>query len=130
MSAKPSTSFSVRKPSAVDKLSDYDDICTDLLVDKVEFWSEIHKMAKHYKGKRKVTERDVLDVIRKLVHDNLAISEAADTLLQYSFQLFYLTRRLDGLKSFVSGLNAEDRADFSKYPRILTSLTIDTYSDI
>jgi hypothetical protein len=86
MSAKPtpSSSFSVRKPSAVDKLSEYDDICTDLLVDKVEFWSEIHKMAKHYKGKRKVTERDVLDVIRKLIREDLTLIEAADTLLRYT----------------------------------------------
>jgi hypothetical protein len=86
MSAKPSlssSSFSVRKPNAVDKLSDYDDICTDLLVDKVEFWSEIHKMAKHYKGKRKVTERDVLDIIRKLIREDFTLTEAADTLLRY-----------------------------------------------
>jgi hypothetical protein len=85
MSAKPSfsSSFSVRRPTAVDRLSDYDDICTDLLVDKVEFWSEIHKMAKHYKGKRKVTEREVLDVIRRIIRDDLPITHAADTLLQY-----------------------------------------------
>ena len=84
MATKLSSSSSPqRKQSAVDKLSDYDDICTDLLVDKVEFWSETHKMAKNYKGKRKVTERDVLDVIRKLARDRTTLTEAAETLIRY-----------------------------------------------
>jgi hypothetical protein len=86
MSVKPpsSTPSAQRKPSAVDKLSDYDDLCTDLLVDKVEFWSETHKMAKHYKGFRKVTEREVLDIIRKVARGKTTLSEAADTLSRYS----------------------------------------------
>ena|SRR5436190_23643273 len=78
-----SSSYTQRKQSAVDKLSDYDDICTDLLVDKVEFWSETHKMAKNYKGKRKVTERDVLDVVRILVRGKTTLAEAAETLLRH-----------------------------------------------
>ena len=78
-----SSSSSQRKQSAVDKFSDYDDICTDLLVDKVEFWSETHKMAKNYKSKRKVTERDVLEVIRKLARDRTTLTEAAETLIRY-----------------------------------------------
>ena len=124
MSAKlsSSSSFSMRKPSAVDKLSDYDDICTDLLVDKVEFWSEIHKMAKHYKGKRKVTVREVLDVIRKLIREDCSLSEAADTLRQYDLLTLRLMHRLDGLKPFASGLNAEDRADFSKWTQFMASV--------
>jgi len=81
MSARPSSNS--RKQSAVDKLSDYDDICTDLLVDKIEFWSETHKMAKHYKASRKVTEREVLDVIRNMVQNKQSVSEAAEDLLQY-----------------------------------------------
>jgi hypothetical protein len=79
-----STKSGSTRPSAVDRLSDYDDICTDLLVDKVEFWSEIHKMAKHYKGKRKVTGRDVLDVIRKLTRGETNSREAAEQLLRYT----------------------------------------------
>ena len=84
MTAKSSMSVP-RKRSAVDKLSDYDDICTDLLVDKVEFWSEIHKMAKHYKGKRKITDREVLDIIRRLIREETTLSEAAEALLLYAF---------------------------------------------
>ena len=84
MTAKSSLSVP-RKRSAVDKLSDYDDICTDLLVDKVEFWSEIHKMAKHYKGKRKITDREVLDIIRRLIREETTLSEAAEALLLYAF---------------------------------------------
>ena len=73
---------SQRKSSAVDKLSDYDDICTDILVDKVEFWSETHKMANHYKTRRKVTEREILDVIRNMIQNKQSPSEAADSLLR------------------------------------------------
>lgn len=83
MSGKAPVSFSSRKPSPVDKLSDYDDLCTDLLVDKVCFWSETHKMAKHYKAKRKVTERDVLDIIRGLIRGKTTLTEAAESLLSY-----------------------------------------------
>lgn len=80
----PSSSSSAQHmQSAVDRLSDYDDICTDLLIDKVEFWSEIHKMAKNYKSKRKVTERDVLEVIRKFARDRTTPNEAAETLIRY-----------------------------------------------
>jgi hypothetical protein len=74
---------SQRKSGAVDKLSDYDDICTDLLVDKVEFWSEIHKMARHYKARRKVTEREILDVIRNMIRNKQPVAEAAENLLRY-----------------------------------------------
>lgn len=81
MSARPSSNS--HKQSAVDKLSDYDDICTDLLVDKIEFWSETHKMAKHYKARRKVTEREILDIIRNMVQKKQSVSEAAEDLLQY-----------------------------------------------
>ena len=98
----------------MDMLSDYDDICTDLLVDKVQFWSETHKMAKHYKAKRKVTEREVLDTIRKLVRDMTTLSEAADTLLQYNNLKLSLIARAEGLKHSVSSLNAEGRLEFSK----------------
>jgi hypothetical protein len=105
---------SSRKASAVDRLSDYDDICTDLLVDKVEFWSEIHKMAKHYKGKRKVTEREVLDIIRKLTRGHTTICEAADHLLKYATPP-PSNASLAGLKPWVTGMGAEDRIEFSKY---------------
>src|SRR5271167_1495574 len=106
MATKLSSSSSAqRKQSAVDKLSDYDDICTDLLVDKVKFWSEIHKMAKHYKAKRKVTEREVLDIVRRLARDKTTLSEAADTLLQYNNLELSLTARAEGLKHLVSGMN-------------------------
>lgn len=76
-------SSSQHKPNAVDRLSDYDDVCTDLLIDKVMFWSEIHKMAKHYKGKRKVTEREILDIIRKLIREQTTLQEAAEAIAQY-----------------------------------------------
>ena len=116
MSRKSSSliSSAQHKPSAVDKLSDFDDICTDLLVDKVEFWSETHKMAKRYKAKRKVTEREVLDIVRKLVRDKTTLSEASDTLLQYNNLKLSLIARTEGLKHTVSGINAEDRLEFSK----------------
>jgi triphosphoribosyl-dephospho-CoA synthetase len=70
--------------SAVDNLSDYDDICTDLLVDKVLFWSKIHKMAKNYKAKRTVSEREILDAIRDMVLEKTTLSEAADTVMGYT----------------------------------------------
>ena len=73
MAVKPTSS---RWQSAVDKLSDYDDICTDLLVDKVEFWSQIHKMAKNYKPVRRVSGRDVLDVIRTMVREETTLAAA------------------------------------------------------
>jgi hypothetical protein len=72
-----------RRSSAVEKLSDYDDICTDLLVDKVCFWGETHKMSKHYKTKRRVSEREVLAVIRALIRGQTTAAEAAEALLQY-----------------------------------------------
>jgi Txe/YoeB family toxin of Txe-Axe toxin-antitoxin module len=106
--------MSSRKPSAVDRLSDYDDICTDILIDKVEFWSEIHKMAKHYKGKRKVTEREVLDVIRDLVRENTSLCEASEKLIKYPYSSPF-SRRFDGLKPWVTAMSADDRTEFSKY---------------
>ena len=84
------TASTPRKASAVDRLSEYDDICTDILVDKIEFWSEIHKMAKHYKAKRQVTEKDVLDVIRKLIHNETTLQQAAECLLRYCFYISVL----------------------------------------
>jgi hypothetical protein len=74
MSAKPSSN---RKPTAVEKLSEYDDICTDLLIDKVEFWSQIHKMADHYKSKRKITDRQVLDIVRNVSRGMSTLQEAS-----------------------------------------------------
>ena len=71
MAAKPGFS---RWQSAVDKLSEYDDICTDLLVDKVEFWSQIHKMAKNYKAVRRVTGRDIVDIIRSMVREETTVA--------------------------------------------------------
>lgn len=79
MALKPTSS---RWQSAVDKLSDYDDICTDLLVDKVEFWSQIHKMAKNYKAVRRVSGREVVGIIRGMVREDTTVS-AAEKLVQY-----------------------------------------------
>jgi hypothetical protein len=112
--AAPAASSS-RKAGAVDKLSDYDDICTDLLVDKVEFWSEIHKMSKNYKAKRRVTDREILTIIRRLVRGETAISEAAQAVLRYRKLYNFLIQSLDGLKLWTSGMNEEDQTDFSKY---------------
>jgi hypothetical protein len=69
--------------TAVNLFADYDDTCTDLLVDKVLFWSKIHKMAKHYKAKRGVSEREVLDVICDLVREETSLSEAAEAVMKY-----------------------------------------------
>jgi hypothetical protein len=78
------SSFSQSKiPTAVERLSEYDDICTDLLIDKVCFWSEIHKMAKHYKGKRTVTEAEVVAIVRRLIRGNVTLHEAAESVSQY-----------------------------------------------
>jgi hypothetical protein len=79
--AATSTSSSGWK-SAVDKLSAYDDICTDLLVDKVEFWSQIHKMAKNYKAVRKPSGDNVVAIIREMVRGGTTVS-AADKLVKY-----------------------------------------------
>ena len=79
MALRPTSS---RWQSAVDKLSDYDDICTDLLVDKVEFWSQIHKMAKNYKAVRRVSGREVVGIIRAMVREERTGS-AAEKLVQY-----------------------------------------------
>ena len=66
------------------KFCDYDDICTDLLIDKVGFWSQTHKMAKNYKGKRAVSEEEVLTLIRNMVKGNQSLAQAAEALLKYA----------------------------------------------
>ena len=71
------------KKSEVDRLSDLDVVCTDLLVDKVEYWSEIHKMANHYKSKRNVSQGEILDNIRQLVRGQQTIEEATEAVLKY-----------------------------------------------
>ena len=68
--------------SAVEKLSDFDDLCTDVLVDKIEFWSKTHKMAKHYKSKRSVPEREVLHIVRSVARNTTSLSDAAEALLR------------------------------------------------
>lgn len=68
--------------SAVDKLSAYDDFCTDLLIDKVVFWSWVHKMEKRYKGIRRVSDREVLNIIRDMVREGTTLV-AAEKLVQY-----------------------------------------------
>lgn len=108
------SSLASRKPNAVEKLSNYDDICTDLLVDKVEFWSEIHKMGKHYKRKRKITDREVVDIIRSVAREKTTLSDAAEKIIKYIRYGVLLTNSLDGLNLYVGNMKAEDRADFSK----------------
>ena len=98
----------------MENLSNYDDICTDLLVDKVEFWSEIHKMGKHYKRKRKIRDREVIDVIRGMVREKTTLSDAAEKIIEYIRYRVLLTNSLDGLNLWVGNMKAEDRADFSK----------------
>ena len=80
MSARSSSRIPPR--SAAEKLSDLDDICTDILVDKIEFWSKTHKMAKHYKSKRSVPERDVLDIVRKVARNQTTPVDATESLLR------------------------------------------------
>jgi len=72
-----------RKKTEVEMMSDLDDVCTDLLVDKVEFWSKIHKMADHYKAKRNISDREVLDIIRSLVRGKQTLGQAAASVLRY-----------------------------------------------
>ena len=81
MAAKPISPHP--KKSEVEMMSDLDDVCTDLLVDKVEFWSEIHKMADHYKAKRNVSDREILDIIRSLVRGRQTREQAAESVLKY-----------------------------------------------
>jgi len=81
MAAKPISAHP--KKSEVEMMSDLDDVCTDLLVDKVEFWSEIHKMADHYKAKRNVSDREILDIIRSLVRGRQTREQAAESVLKY-----------------------------------------------
>lgn len=80
MAVKPA---SPRKASAVDKLSDYDDLCTDLLIDRVEFWAEVHKMAPHYSRRRHPSGDEVVDVIRTLIRDKKTSQQAAESILRY-----------------------------------------------
>jgi hypothetical protein len=81
MTGRSSSSSRVLR-SAVEKLSDCDDLCTDVLVDKIEFWSKTHKMAKHYKSKRSVPERDVLAIVRSVARNTTSLSDAAEALLR------------------------------------------------
>jgi hypothetical protein len=68
---------------AVQKFCDFDDVCTDLLVDKVGFWVQTHKMARGYKSKRTVSEEDVLQVIRRMVGEEQSLREGALEVMKY-----------------------------------------------
>ncbi|KAK6543785.1 Histone-lysine N-methyltransferase set9 [Orbilia ellipsospora] len=95
-----------KKPYALSLrlLSSFDDILTDVLVDKLFYWTNIRKVHPRYQSNRTIKDKQVGDIIRTHVCVGRNIQAATDRLLE-----------IDGIKRFCQKLRPEEKADFVKH---------------
>ncbi|KAF3195724.1 Histone-lysine N-methyltransferase set9 [Orbilia oligospora] len=85
-------------------LSSFDDILTDVLVDKLYYWTTIRKVHPRYQSNRTIKDKLVGDIIRTNVCVGRNVQAATDRLLQ-----------IDGIQKFCQKLRPEEKADFIKH---------------
>ncbi|KFX98862.1 hypothetical protein V490_02063 [Pseudogymnoascus sp. VKM F-3557] len=89
------------------RLTSYDDILTDALVDHVYYWTTIRKNRNLYHASRGVREEDITSILQKMVIIGKDAEKAEAQLLQ-----------LSGLKKFLESLPpGRERDDFRKHMR-------------
>ncbi|EPS38366.1 hypothetical protein H072_8022 [Dactylellina haptotyla CBS 200.50] len=95
-----------KKPYALSLrlLSSFDDILTDVLVDKLFYWTNIRKVHPRYQSNRTIKDKQVGDIIRTHVCVGRNVQAAVDRLLE-----------IDGIKRFCQKLRPEERSDFVKH---------------
>ncbi|KAJ6263185.1 Histone-lysine N-methyltransferase [Drechslerella dactyloides] len=85
-------------------LSNFDDILTDVLVDKLFYWTNIRKVHPRYQSNRTIKDKQVGDIIRTHVCVGRNVQAATDRLLE-----------IDGIKRFCQKLRPEEKSDFIKH---------------
>ncbi|KAK6341312.1 Histone-lysine N-methyltransferase set9 [Orbilia brochopaga] len=85
-------------------LSNFDDILTDVLVDKLFYWTNIRKVHPRYQSNRTIKDKQVGDIIRTHVCVSRNVQAATDRLLE-----------IDGIKRFCQKLRPEEKSDFVKH---------------
>ncbi|KFY41146.1 hypothetical protein V494_03154 [Pseudogymnoascus sp. VKM F-4513 (FW-928)] len=89
------------------RLTSYDDILTDALVDHVYYWTTIRKNRNLYHASRGVREEDITSILQKMVIIGKNAEKAESELLQ-----------LSGLRKFMESLPpGKERDDFRKHMR-------------
>ncbi|KFY87189.1 hypothetical protein V500_07117 [Pseudogymnoascus sp. VKM F-4518 (FW-2643)] len=89
------------------RLTSYDDILTDALVDHVYYWTTIRKNRNLYHASRGVREEDITSILQKMVIIGKDAEKAESQLLQ-----------LSGLRKFMDSLpQGKERDDFRKHMR-------------
>ncbi|KAF2434505.1 hypothetical protein EJ08DRAFT_582242 [Tothia fuscella] len=81
-------------------LTNYDDVCTDALVDRVYFWTTIRKNRARFSPSRGIHEEEIADILRTNVIVEKDPAKATSKLLQ-----------LSGLRKYFERLPAQDEKD-------------------
>lgn len=89
------------------RLTAYDDILTDALIDHVYYWTTTRKNRNLYHASRGIREEDITTILQKAVVINKDAREAESQLLQ-----------LPGLRKFMDNLQSgKEKEDFRKHMR-------------
>lgn len=85
------------------QLAQYDDLATDVLVDKVYFWTTIRKNRTRYSPCRSIREEDIARILRDSVVTRKDPAKAQEQLLE-----------LSGLKRYLAKLGTKDEKEHFK----------------
>ncbi|EWC44502.1 hypothetical protein DRE_06770 [Drechslerella stenobrocha 248] len=100
MPAKPKKHYTL----SLRLLSSFDDILTDVLVDKLFYWTNIRKVHPRYQSNRTIKDKQVGDLVRTHICVGRNIQQATDRLLE-----------IEGVKRFCQKLRPEEKSDFVKH---------------
>ncbi|KAL7267557.1 histone lysine methyltransferase Set9, partial [Rhizina undulata] len=82
------------------QLAEFDDLCTDALIDRAHYWITIRKLRNNYHANRKIKTEAVVNVITRDVARGRSVPTALENFLKLDGVKAYLDRlKVDGAKS-------------------------------